>query len=181
MINPAEVSIRSQPVIIRTCRHRLPIGRRCLQPAVAGRACCRHHLDAQSRFHTMARARRRSLVLRLRVPETARDLDWNRTQVNRVLATERVDPDALLMIHWALDLSAAALRAVSGGRLPRARNSANNFNGIYDVAQSPLLSSSLNENPTEVIENTSGWGEGGATIQARRKPRINPVDGEVPV
>lgn len=98
-------------LIISTCRHILPSGRHCLQPAVRGRACCRHHLDAQTRLHNMARARRRTLIFRLRVPMTLRDLVWNEIEVNRVLATERLDPDAARMTLWAMDLSAFTLRA----------------------------------------------------------------------
>ena len=84
--------MNSCALIIPTCRHILPDGRRCQQPAVRDRTCCRHHLDAQARLHNMARARRRTLILRFRVPETLRDLSWNETEVNRVLATERMIP-----------------------------------------------------------------------------------------
>ncbi len=75
--------------IIRICRHLLPTGRRCLQPAVRHRSCCRHHLDAQARFHNMARARRRSLILRLRVPMNRHDVALNRIEVMRVISTEQ--------------------------------------------------------------------------------------------
>ncbi len=88
--------MNSCALIIPICRHVLPNGRRCQQPAVRRRACCRHHLDAQARLHNMARARRRTTILRLRVPETARDLAWNKAEINRVLATERIDPEAAL-------------------------------------------------------------------------------------
>ena len=64
----------------------------------------------------MARARRRTLILRLRVPETSRDLGWNKAEINRVLATERIDPDTALMMLWAMDLTTAALRAESACR-----------------------------------------------------------------
>src|SRR5271167_4876289 len=111
-------------LIIRICRHILPNGRRCQQPAVRLRACCRHHLDAQARLHNMARARRRSLILRFRVPETARDLAWNKAEINRVLATERIDPDAALLMLWAMDLTTGILRAQSASRLRRAQNHA---------------------------------------------------------
>ena len=87
--------MNSYALIIPTCRHILPSGRRCQQPALRRRTCCRHHLDAQSRLHNMARARRRSVILRLRVPETLRDLSWNDIEMNRVLATERLDPDTV--------------------------------------------------------------------------------------
>jgi len=108
--------MNSCAVIIPTCRHILPNGRHCQQPAVRRRTCCRHHLDAQTRLHNMARARRRSLILRLRVPTTLRDQLWNETEVNRVLATERLDPDIARMILWAMDLTAETLRAESDCR-----------------------------------------------------------------
>ena len=104
--------------IIPICRHILPNGRRCQQPAVRRRACCRHHLDAQARLHNMARARRCTLILRFRVPETSRDLAWNKTELNRVLATERIDPDAALMMLWAMDLTTETLRAESASPPP---------------------------------------------------------------
>ena len=110
--------MNSCATIIRICRHILPNGRRCQQPAVRRRACCRHHLDAQARLHNMARARRQTVMPRLRVPETSRDLEWNRTEINRVLATERIDPDAALMMLFAMDLTTAAFRAESACRPP---------------------------------------------------------------
>src|ERR1022692_4174237 len=119
-------------LIIPTCLHILPSGHRCQQPALRHRACCRHHLDAQARLHNMARARRRTVILRLRVPETSRDLAWNKIELNRVLATERIDPEAALMMLWAMDLTAQTLRAESTSRPRRAQNRASNTNRIYD-------------------------------------------------
>src|ERR1022692_1604353 len=152
--------MNSCALIIPTCRHILPNGRRCLQPAVRRRRCCRHHLDAQARLHNMARARRCTLALRLRVPETSRDLAWNKAEINRVLATERIDPDAALMMLWAMDLTTAPLRAESACRPRRAQNRASNPNGIYDVALTPLFPQSLSETLSQVIENTKRQGEG---------------------
>src|ERR1017187_3951596 len=140
--------------IIPTCRHILSNGRRCQQPAVRRRRCCRHHLDAQARLHNMARARRRTLILRLRVPETARDLAWNKIELNRILATERLDPDAALMMLWAMDLTAETLRAESARRPRRAQNRASNHNRIYDVPLNPLLPRSLSATLPQVTENT---------------------------
>jgi hypothetical protein len=105
--------MNSCALIIPICRHTLPNGRRCQQPAVRRRVCCRHHLDVQARLHNMARARRRTLILRFRVPETSRDLAWNKIEINRVLATERIDPDAALLMLWAMDLTTGILRAES--------------------------------------------------------------------
>ena len=61
-------------LIIRLCRHTFSDGRHCEGAAVRGRACCRHHLDARTRLHNMARARRLACIPRLRVPMTPRDL-----------------------------------------------------------------------------------------------------------
>jgi|HubBroStandDraft_6_1064221.scaffolds.fasta_scaffold48598_3 hypothetical protein len=146
----------SQPLIIRTCRHILPDGRHCHGAAVRGRACCRHHLDARTRLHNMARARRCVRLPRLLVAETSRDLAYNRAEVCRVLATERIDPDAARMILWAMDLTAATLPAERAARLPRAHNS----NVSYYVPISPLFSGSCIENPSQVPENRWGVGEG---------------------
>ncbi len=102
--------MRSQPLIIRIGRHIFPDGRHCQGAAVRGRACCRHHLDARTRLHNMARARRCVRLPRLIVPETLCDLAYNEAEVRRVLATERIDPDEARMILWAMDFT-AALRA----------------------------------------------------------------------
>jgi hypothetical protein len=155
-------------LIIRICRHILPSGRRCQQPAVGRRACCRHHLDAQARLHNMARARRRTLILRFRVPETSRDLRWNKSEIQRVLATERIDPDAALLMLWAMDLTTAALRAESACRSRRAQNRTSNPNEIYDVALNPLFPESLSETLPHVIENTKR--QGGTPIRRTRTP-----------
>lgn len=169
--------MNSCALIIATCRHILPNGRRCQQPAVRRRACCRHHLDAQSRLHNMARARRRTLVLRLRVPETLRDLAWNKTEVNRVLATERLDPDTALKILWAMDLSAIALRAESACRPRRAQNCAPNLNGFYDVSATPLFPGNLSEILSQVTQNT--WDRGRRhTSDPAGYGRLEKVDGE---
>jgi hypothetical protein len=160
--------MNSCALIIPTCRHTLPNGRHCLQPAVRRRACCRHHLDAQARLHNMARARRRTFILRLRVPETARDLAWNKTELNRILATERLDPDAALMMLWAMDLTAETLRSESTSRPRRAQNRACNPNEIYDVSLNPLLPRSLSVTLSQMIENTNSQREGvhlGASCQ----------------
>ncbi len=152
--------MNSCALIIPTCRHTLPGGRRCQQPAVRRRTCCRHHLDAQARLHNMARARRRTLILRLRVPETCRDLGWNKAEINRVLATERIDPDSALMMLWAMDLTTETLRAESARRPRRAQTRASNHNGIYDVALNPLFPQSLSETLSQMIENTKRQKEG---------------------
>jgi hypothetical protein len=108
----------------------------------------------------MARARRRTLILRFRIPETSRDLAWNKAEINRVLATERIDPDAALMMLWAMDLTTATLRAESACRPRQAENRAPNPNGIYDVALNPLFPESLSETLPDVIENTKRQGGG---------------------
>ena len=152
--------MNSCALIINTCRHILPNGRRCLQPAVRRRACCRHHLNIQARLHNMARARRRTLILRLRVPDTFRDLDWNKTEINRLLATERIDPDAALLMLWAMDLTAASLRAESACRPRPVQKRASNPNEIYDVALNPLFPRILSKTLPQPIENTRGRGKG---------------------
>ncbi len=173
--------------IIRICRHILPDGRRCQQPAVLHRACCRHHLDAQARLHNMARARRRSIILRLRVPETSRDLDWNKSEINRVLATERIDPDAALMMLRIMDMATAALCGQAARRPHSAQNRASNPNEIYDVALNPFFPQSLSETLSQMIENTRrqregihqsrGGSDGGAALQRRVEHGLLKGDG----
>jgi len=108
----------------------------------------------------MARARRRTLILRLRVPDTFRDLDWNKAEINRVLATERIDPDAALLMLWAMDLTTAALRAESACRPRPVKKRASNPNGIYDVALNPLFPRNLSETFSQLVENTYSGGGG---------------------
>jgi hypothetical protein len=144
----------SQQLIIRICRHILPDGRHCQGAAVRGRACCRHHLDARTRLHNVARARRRTLILRWRVPDSRRDLTRHRAEVGRILATGRIDFDTARMIFWAMDLTAAALPAEPSARLRRAHNP----NVSYYVPVNPLFAQSCVKNPSQVPENT--WGDG---------------------
>ncbi len=163
----------SQPLIIRICRHILPGGRHCRGAAVRGRACCRHHLDARTRLHNMARARRCFRLPRLLVPETLRDLAYNQAEVDRVLATERIDPDAARMILWAMDLTAAILPTERAVRLRRAPNP----NGFYHAPINLLSAGSCIENPSQVPENTweegrgvSTWKPNGRTCRLRAAP-----------
>ena len=167
--------MNSCALIIPTCRHIIPNGRRCLQPAVRRRACCRHHLDAQARLHNMARARRCTLALRLRVPETSRDLAWNKIELNRVLATEPIHPDAALMMLWAMDLTAESLRAKPNRRPRRTQKRASNYNGIYDVLVNPLFPQSLSVTLPQVIENTKRHGGGDTPVQRTLPPGLLPA------
>src|SRR5450432_3564859 len=122
MIDPAEGFMNSH-LIIRTCRHILPDGRHCQGPAVRGRACCRHHLDARTRLHNMARACRLACVPRLCVPTTRLDLALNRAEVLRVVNTGSVDFATARLMLWAMDLTAATSPAEPVAHLHRANNS----------------------------------------------------------
>lgn len=145
-------------LIIRTCRHILPTGRHCLGAAVRGRSCCRHHLMARTRLHNMARARRCSVNPRLRVPESLRDLALNQAEVSRVLATERIDPDAARMMVWAMEICATAFRAECS-LLPRDLRPSKP-NQHYHLPPNSLFTQGCTRNPMEVLENTTGEGEG---------------------
>ena len=152
-------------LIIRICRHFLPDGRRCQGAAVRGRTCCRHHLDARTRLHNMARARRLTCIPRLRVPVTPRDLALNRAEALRIVATGGLDFATARMMLWALQLSATGLRSEHDLRLRQARIRTNNPNRIYQVAINSPFSRGYTENPTEVIENKERGG-GGVHYQA---------------
>jgi len=143
-------------LIIRTCHHVLSSGLRCRGAAVRGRVCCRHHLDARTRLHNMARARRRTLILRWRVPDSRRDLTRNRAEVSRVLATGRMDLYTARVLFWAMDLTAAVLPPERASRPRRAHNP----NVSYHVPLNPLFAGSCTENPSQVPENTRGQGRG---------------------
>ena len=144
------------PLIIRLCRHTFPDGRHCQAPAVRGRSCCRHHLDARTRLHAMARARRLACNPRLRVPMNRRDLAMNRAEVLRVVTSGAVDFAATRMMLWAMDLTAAALPAEPASRPRRVRNP----NVSYHVLINPLLVQFCTENQPQVPQNTVGGGEG---------------------
>src|SRR5271169_1066079 len=118
MIDSAEGSMNSH-LIIRLCHHTFSNGRYCQGAAVRGRACCRHHLDARTRLHNMARARRLACIPRLRVPMTPRDLALNRSEVLRVVTSGALDFATARMMLWAMDLTAAALTAEPTTRLHR--------------------------------------------------------------
>jgi hypothetical protein len=108
----------------------------------------------------MARASLRTLILilRLRVPETSRDLGWNNTEINRVLAIERIDPDAALIILWAKDQTTAALGAESARRPAVLKIALLTVVGSIDVPLNPLFPESLSEILTQMIENTKQAG-----------------------
>ncbi len=152
--------MRSQPLIIRTCCHILPDGRHCggsktrlLSPSPQ----CAH-----SRLHNMARARRCFRLPRLLVAETPRDLAYNQAEVDRVLATERIDPDVATTMLWALSLTADVLRAEE-----TLRRLGRNPNVFYHVGINPSTARLYTNNPIQVSENTMD-GEGGG------KPTLRP-------
>ena len=141
-------------LIIHLCRHRFPGGRRCRGAAVRGRACCRHHLDARTRLHNMARARRLACIPRLRVPMTPRDLASNRAEVLRVVAAGGVDFATARLMLWAMDLTAATFPSVPLC-LPRRANNPNDF---YHVPLNPLFQQIYTENHSQIPENRRGRG-----------------------
>jgi hypothetical protein len=153
-------------LIIRICRHRFSDGRHCQGAAVRGRACCRHHLDARTRLHNMARARRLACIPRLRVPMTPRDLALNRSEVLRVVTSGSCDFDTARLMLWAMDLTAAALPAEPTTR-PRRTN---NYNVFYYIPLKPLFSQSCIENPSQVPENTMGEGRGVSPLSRLGSP-----------
>src|SRR5450631_4465374 len=99
----------NSPLIIPICRHTFLDGRHCRGAAVRGRACCRHHLDARTRLHNIARARRLASFARLCVPMTQRDVALNLSEVLRVVNSGSVDFATARMMLWAMDLTAETL------------------------------------------------------------------------
>src|ERR1035438_3341553 len=87
----------------------------------------------------------------------------NKAEINRVLATERIDPDAALLMLWAMDLTTGVLRAQSTSLPRRAQDRASKPNEIYEVTRSPLFRESLSETLPHVIENTKEAGGRGYT------------------
>jgi hypothetical protein len=166
----------SSSLIIRTCHHILSSGLRCRGAAVRGRACCRHHLDARIRLHNMARAERRTLFLRWRVPDSRRDLTRNRAEVSRVLATGRIDFDTARMIFWAMDLTVATLPAEPATR-PR---HAHNPNVSYHVPINPSFARLCIENPSQALENTRGQGEGVSPVRRLQGRSLTEQTGRIP-
>ena len=146
----------AQALIIRTCRHILVDGHHCQGAAVRGRACCRHHLDARTQLHNMARARRLASFARLCVPMNRRDLASNRAEVLRVINTGGVEFASARLMLWAMDLTAAALPAERAAR-PR---SAHKSNVSYHVSINSSFAALCIENPSQVPENTWGQGRG---------------------
>ena len=143
-------------LIIRLCQHTFPDGRHCQGAAVRGRSCCRHHLDARTRLHSMARARRLACIPRLRVPMTTRDLALNRAEVLRVVNSGSVDFATARLMLWAMDLTAATLPSKRDHR-PRPTNKPNVY---YHVPINPLFARTCTENHSQVFENTRVIGRG---------------------
>ena len=144
-------------LIIRICRHTFSDGRHCYGPAVRGRACCRHHLDARTRLHAMARTRRVLSFARLFTPMNRRELAMNRAEVMRVINMGSVDFATARMLLWAMDLTAAAVPSGPASRPRRTHNP----NVFYYVPRKRLFSGSCSDNPSQVPENTRWPGEGG--------------------
>jgi len=140
-------------LIIRLCRHTFPDGRHCQGPAVRGRACCRHHLDARTRLHNSARSRRVASFARLCVPMNRRDLAMNRAEVLRVVNSGSVDFATARMMLWAMDLTAAVLPSEPDRR-------AHNPNVFYYKPVKPLFCGSCAENPSQVPKNKRAEGRG---------------------
>ncbi len=137
-------------LIIRLCRHTFLDGRHCHGPAVRGRACCRHHLDARTRLHNIARARRLASFVRLCVPMDRLDLAANRAEVLRVINAGSVDFATACLMLWAMDITAATLPGEPKTR-PRCPRNPNVF---YYVPLKSLFSRSCIENPSQMPENT---------------------------
>ena len=144
-------------LIIRLCRHTLPDGRHCQGPAIRGRACCRHHLDARTRLHNMARARRLACIPRIRVPINRRDLALNRAEVRRVINSGNVDFATARLMLWALDLTAAVLPSEpkTSARL------SHNTNVYYYVPLKPLVFTKLHRKPCASSSKHKREREGG--------------------
>ncbi len=157
-------------LIIRLCRHTFHDGHHCHAPAVRGRACCRHHLDARTRLRNCARARRLACIPRLRVPMTRHDVATNRAEIHRVIQTGNVDFATARMMLWAMDLAAATLPAQPTTRPKRASNP----NVFYYVPVKPLFSGSCIDNPSQVPENTWGRGEGASSQQPALRTQPSP-------
>jgi hypothetical protein len=155
-------------VIIPLCRHVFSDGLRCRGAAVRGRSCCRHHLTARSRLHNMARARRRILLPRFVVPESPRDLAYNRAEVHRLLGTRGVDPDTAKTMLWALRLCAAALPTERDAGPPHAALGRRSPNVFYHVPASLVLPRSSIQNRSQALENTM---RGERVQRHRQRPR----------
>ncbi len=158
----------NSPLIIRVCRHTFSDGRHCHGPAVRGRACCRHHLDARTRLHNMARARRLASIPRLRVPMNRGDVNLNRIEIMRVINTGSVDFATARMLFFAMDLAAATFPAEPATRPHRASNP----NVFYYIPVKPLFSQSCSKNPSQVPQNTRSRGEGGTPRSQLRNPAL---------
>jgi hypothetical protein len=142
----------NSPLIIPLCRHTFPDGRHCHVPAVRGRACCRHHLDARTRLHAMARSRRVASFARLFMPRNRRDVALNRIEVMRVINKGSLDYTTARMLLWSMDLAAATFPAESKTR----RDRPSNPNVFYYVPINRLFSQRCIDKVSEVPENTRG-------------------------
>jgi hypothetical protein len=146
----------SSPLIIRICRHTFLDGQHCHGPAVRGRACCRHHLNARTRLHNIARARRVASFARLCVPMNRRDVASNRAEVMRVINTGSLDFATARMLLWSMDLAVATFPAEPKTRRDRPHNP----NVSYHVPISPLFPRTASKTHRKSLKTHGGRGGG---------------------
>lgn len=118
-LNPAS----SPLLIIRTCAHILDTGSFCRCAANKGSKFCRHHGDSRTRIRNMARVLRELRWLKLRIPQTDRDMEHNEVQLRSAFASGRIPPDAQRVMLYAMQLLAATHRSRMAAEAPSGRAS----------------------------------------------------------
>jgi hypothetical protein len=97
-------------LIIRTCKHILENGDFCQAAAMNGRTCCRAHVHLRTRLGKIARASRRSVVVKLPPLTNLASVQDGMEKVRIALAEGRLDDGHARLLRYALRQIAANLR-----------------------------------------------------------------------
>ena len=98
-------------LIIPTCNHILPSGRRCRCAARRGQRFCRHHADLRVRRLRAGRAERQ-IRLRFKVPrfEDVLAVQFARARVRYAVAAGHIEPHIGRQVLWALGMASSNFR-----------------------------------------------------------------------
>jgi len=149
--------MRSQPLIVRTCRHVLENGSRCRCAATRGKAYCRHHAASLTRRHNMARARRRRQPLWLHPLMAARTFRDRCNSLQVALELGDLDLPTAGTLLRALRMSRAVERKID--QIGKPPGTPKSFR-LYQVPASSLLLGGYALNATQAVENKAREGRG---------------------
>lgn len=108
----SEVADGLPRLVIRTCGHLKESGAFCQAAAVGGRSYCRAHLRLRVRRRKMARARRRSRILKLPPLTDMAAVRVGMVRVKFALEADHIDAGCARLLRWAMRMTATNLRFI---------------------------------------------------------------------